>query len=241
MATSTLAPPRARTTSLYPHAHWYFLAAIVVTWIGFSHTYFMVLRTEPLLHHLHGALMAGWIVMLAVQSLLYRQGKLALHRKIGRAGVYGLLPAIVVCGCFMVHSMLQASSLPAPIVTQLAFEDLAELLTLPILVALAIVYARDVELHARYMSSTVVFFLPPAIARGLFIFPFMHSFPRNLLVALAIGSLIYVVLIADDARRGRIRAPYLIAGGLYTASGMLSYLVVHWAWWISLTHAIAAI
>lgn len=80
MATATLARPGTRPGVLYPHAHWYFLVAMASTWLGFSRSYFGVIRTEPLLHHVHGALMGGWIALLVVQPLLYQRGRIKLHR-----------------------------------------------------------------------------------------------------------------------------------------------------------------
>ena len=69
---------------LYPYAHWYFLAATAFTWLCFSRSYFAVVRTEPLLHHIHGALMGGWIGLLSVQPLLHQRGHIRLHRTLGR-------------------------------------------------------------------------------------------------------------------------------------------------------------
>ena len=84
MATATALPNRTKPGLLYPRAQWYFLLAIGITWLGFSRTYFAVARTEPLLHHIHGALMGGWIGLLVIQPMHYQRGKLQLHRALGR-------------------------------------------------------------------------------------------------------------------------------------------------------------
>src|ERR1700712_3279419 len=121
MATATALPNRIKSDVLYPHAQWYFLLAMSITWVGFSHTYFAVVRTEPLLHHIHGALMGGWIALLIVQPMLYQRGRLQLHRTLGRWGVYLLMPAIVVCGFFMDRRMLRLHNAPPSVIDQLAF------------------------------------------------------------------------------------------------------------------------
>ena len=95
-----------------------------ITWLGFSRTYFSVVRTEPLLHHIHGAVMGGWIALLIVQPILYQQGRLQLHRTLGRWGVYLLMPAIVVCGVLMDRRMLRTHNAPPFVIDQLAFLDL---------------------------------------------------------------------------------------------------------------------
>ena len=70
MVTATARLNRTKSGVLYPHAQWYFLLALGITWLGFSRTYFAVVRTEPLLHHIHGALMGGWILLLVIQPML---------------------------------------------------------------------------------------------------------------------------------------------------------------------------
>ena len=40
MATSTALLSKTRAGPLYPHAQWYFLLAMGITWLGFSRTYF---------------------------------------------------------------------------------------------------------------------------------------------------------------------------------------------------------
>src|ERR1700761_5147048 len=107
MAIAVLSSPKIRSGVVYPHAQWYFLLAIVVTWVGFAQSYFAVIRTEPLLHHIHGALMGGWIVLLIVQPILYQRGQLRLHRTLGRWGAFLLIPLIVVVGVLVVHRMLR--------------------------------------------------------------------------------------------------------------------------------------
>lgn len=94
MASLTTTLNRTKPSVLYLHAQWYFLLAMGITWLGFSRTYVAVVRTEPLLHHIHGALMSGWIALLVVQPMLYQRGIFQLHRTLGRWGVYLLMPAI---------------------------------------------------------------------------------------------------------------------------------------------------
>ena len=91
---------------LYPNASIYFFLALIVTWIGFSHSYFMRITELSIYHHLHGAIAGGWILVLMIQPILYKQGKLALHRKIGRAASVTLFPLLLIGGLKMIHLML---------------------------------------------------------------------------------------------------------------------------------------
>jgi hypothetical protein len=236
MASATTLPKTNLPTSttprvLYPHAQWYFLLAMAITWLGFSRTYFAVIRTEPLLHHVHGALMGGWIALLVIQPMLYQRGHLQLHRRLGRWGVYLLVPAIVVCGFFMDRRMIRMQDVPPSIMDQLAFTDMALLILFPALVILSIYNARDVQLHARYIVCTVLLFMPPALSRALSFIPSIRSFQASVNIAWAIVDLVLIVLIADDKRRGRIWAPYPLALATFTVLALSANYAKDWAWW----------
>jgi hypothetical protein len=238
MASATL-PSRTKQPVLYPHAQWYFFLAIAITWLGFSRTYFIVIAGEPLIHHIHGALMGGWIALLILQPILYQRGKLQLHRTLGRWGAYILVPGIVVCGFLMVHRMLALSTTPPFIIDQLAFLDLASLILFPALVILAICYGRNTDLHARYIVCTVLLIMPPALTRALFMIPSMRSFQVNVNTAEILVDLVLIVLIAGDWRRGKIHAPYPLALAVFTALTVASNFAKNWAWWHRLAGWIA--
>ena len=231
MASVTTTPNGIKTSVLYPYAQWYFLLAMVITWLGFSRTYFAVVSTEPLLHHIHGALMGGWIALLVVQPVLYQRGRLQLHRTLGRWGVYLLMPAIVLCGLLMDRRMLRTHNAPPSIIDQLAYLDLLSLLVFPALVILSIYYARNVQLHARYIVCTVLLLMPPALTRALFFLPSMHSFQVNVNTAEAIVDAVLMFLIVGDKRRGKIWVPYPLALGVFTLLAVTSNYAKNWAWW----------
>ena len=235
MATTSVLLNETRPGVLYPRAQWYFLLAMGITWVGFSHTYFAVVRDEPLLHHVHGALMGGWIALLIIQPVLYQRGRIHLHRTLGRWGVYLLVPAIVVCGFLMDRRMLRLHNAPPSVIDQLAFLDLMSLIEFPALVILSIYFARNVQLHARYIVCTVLLFMPPALTRALFIFPQMRSFhvAGNTAEALVIGVL--ALLIVGDRRKGKIWLPYPLAFTVFTALAIVSNDAKNWVWWRNLS------
>jgi hypothetical protein len=240
MATSTLPITRTRTGILYPHAHWYFLLAMATTWLGFSQTYFAVIRTQPLLHHVHGALMGGWIALLIVQPLLYQTGRMRLHRTLGRWGAFALVPAIVVVGFLMMRGTLISTQLPPNMVDHLTFLDFTSLILLPTFVGLAIYYGRNVDLHARYIACTVLLMMPPAIVRVMPVLPiFRRSFQSNVNMAMGLMCLILMVLLADDARKGRMRAPYMVALAATIVVAVTANFAKSWDWWHALTAVIA--
>ena len=245
MAASTTATFSARrpvrSDVLYPHAQWWFLLAIVITWVGFARSYFSVIRAEPLLHHIHGALMGSWIAMLIVQPILYQKRQMTLHRLIGRVGAFVWVPAIVACGLLMIRSMYRGTGLPLSVVDQLGFLDLCGLIQFAVFVALAVGYRRNVQLHARYIACTVVLLIPPALVRAMFILPFLRfSFTFNVNLAMALMDGVLLILIADDLRLGRVRAAYPVALAANTVVALAANFAHGWRWWHALTAWIAA-
>ena len=233
MATGVLSPPSTRQGVVYPHAQWYFLLAIVVTWVGFARSYFAVIRTQTVMHHIHGALMGGWIALLIVQPILYQRGQMKLHRTLGRWGAFVLIPAIVVVGVLMIRSMFRGTELPPFIVDHLAFIDVNAMIDIPLFVGMAIYTARDVQRHARWISCTVLVMVPAAIVRAMPILPiFRHSFVANVNMAMVLMSFIYVLLMVDDWRKaGRVYSPYPVALACTLVAGIGANFAVHWAWW----------
>lgn len=235
----TPSPSLRPRVPLYPYAQWYFLGAMVITWIGFSHSYFAVVTSEPLLHHIHGALMGGWIAILILQPWLYQRGYIQLHRRIGSWAVYLWTPALIVCGLLMDRRMLRLHNAPPRIIDQLAFLDLVSLALFVVFIALSTVNARNLQLHARYIVCTVLLLIPPALARALFIIPGMHSFRTNGNTAYALIDLVLLLLMMDDKRRGRLWPPYPLAFVAFTTMAWAGNYVREWGWWQSVASALA--
>lgn len=217
---------------LYPHAQYYFLAAIVVTWIGFSHTYFMRLGEVTIFHHIHGAVAGLWITTLIVQPILYQRGQMRLHRLVGKIAAYGLAPLMVVMTSIVMHLMLSGSTGVPPMVRYLlGYLDLWGFVQFPLFVYLAVHYRKDTALHARWIAGTVLLLLPPALIRALLMVPFLHPFPVKLLTGFGIIDLIVVLLMLDDRRYGKIRAPYPIMLAMFLVMQGTMLLAPGWAWW----------
>lgn len=239
MATSALTwfsgGQKTRPGVLYPHAQWWFALCLVMTWVGFSRSYFAQINTEPLLHHIHGALMGGWIATLILQPILYQQNRIKLHRTIGKWAVYLLIPAITVCAFLMVRNMFRTTHIPPFIVNHLAFLDVFGLLQLLAFIALAVVYARNIAIHARCITCTVLLLMPPALARATQLPGWHVPFAVHVNLAMGLMSFVLLVLIGDDWRKGKIYPVYPAALVLNTGIGIAANFANGWAWW----HALA--
>ncbi len=233
MEQTTLSPAANRRAMLYPNAPWYFALAVVVTWVGFSQSYFARLRETDVYHHLHGAFVGTWTVLLIVQPILYRQKKIQLHRRLGWAGTIMLVPGILLGGAKMMQMMIQGqATYPPGTVYQLSFIDATSLILFPLFLGLSLRYGRRLPLHARYMACTMLVVLPPAIGRLLFFIPWFDSFNKALNGSFVVVDCILLILIADDKRNhGRIWQSYPLALLLFGLLHIAMNYAGSWQWW----------
>jgi hypothetical protein len=224
--------PATKKFILYPHAQWYFALAILITWVGFSTSYFARLRTTDIYHHIHGATVGLWIMLLIVQPILYQRGKLALHRKLGWLATIVLVPSLILGGMKMLQMMMRSADAYPPGATYtLSFFDVFGMLIFVLFFGLSIYHAKNVHTHARYMVCTVLTILPPAITRALFFIPWFNSFSKTVNGSFVAIYIVLLILVWDDKRTGNIRAPYLVAIALFALLQAGMNYAGGWAWW----------
>jgi hypothetical protein len=224
-------PEQKVKKGFYPHAHWYFLLALLVIIIGFFRSYFLRMQQTDLWHHLHGMAALLWMLLLCIQPVLFNRAQLSWHRRLGKFSLL-LVPFLVVSACIMVHAMLNSTGqYPPGVVYQLSFLDFFYMLQLSLFYSLALVYRKKIHLHARYMSATVFIFLLPGLARALFLLPFITSFNASLNTSYLLVEICLLLLLRNDAKSGLIRTPYLLALVLFLLQHVLMFYVGEWHWW----------
>ena len=222
----------AKKFLLYPNAHWYFALAIITTWVGFSRSYFARFGQVTIYHHLHGATAGLWLALMVVQPILYKKGKLHLHRRLGWAASLTLVPLMVLGGLKMMQlGIVNQASYPPGTIYRLTFIDAYSLLQFILFYVLSIYNANRIHAHARYMACTVLTILPPAITRLLFFIPWFNNFDKTLNGSFVITELILLILIWDDKRSGKFRAPYLVALSIFALLHFTMNFVNGWPWW----------
>ena len=199
-----------RTMPLYPRAVFWFVLLLLTALLGFSGTYFMRLAENNLVRHLHAATAFAWLLLLIAQAWLMRRRNFALHRKLGRSSL-ALAPLFVVTGLFLVQDMLaRPGPFIKPYAERLAFVDLVTLAWFAAAYLLALRHRRETPLHARYLASTALLVLPPALVRavGMFV-PGVTSFDMAFHLGTFVAEALVVGLMVHDLRsEGRVRPPY---------------------------------
>jgi hypothetical protein len=168
------------------------------------------------IHHIHGALMVSWMVMLIIQPYLIIKNNYKTHRLIGKIS-YFTAPLVFI-------SMILITKLNyLKMVHVMPFKDAAAWQSLNIITplnfllfySLAIIHKKDVFKHKRYMIGTV-FTIFGAISSRLLIIIFEPSLAFNaFFISEYFGISIIALLLLNDIRKKVNPIPYtIIAAGL---------------------------
>jgi hypothetical protein len=210
---------RAGTTS-YQHAHYYFLAALLVTIAGFWPSFFSRPGDVDAWHSIHGISATLWIIALITQSWLMSRGLVRWHRRVAVAALL-VLPVLVTSALYMVRLVLTNKRVPFP-PAMLAFIDLPSVVFLVVLVILALSNLRTPAAHKRFMSATVLLALPPALTRlyARVLFPGIgpaHAFQASLVTV----ELILLALLFSDWQAHERRLAYPLSLAFFVAVHVL--------------------
>ena len=125
---------------------------------------------------------------------------------------------------------------------RLAFVDITTIVYFAIAYGLAIYYRKNLQLHARYMASTAILVLPPALARALAsLAPGINSFEAAFHCSFAMSALIVVALIMHDIRSGKMRPPYFALLALLLLQEASFQVIPSIGWWNDLSARIGSL
>ncbi|HEV2082419.1 MAG TPA: hypothetical protein VGR32_08180 [Brevundimonas sp.] len=185
--------------------------------------------------HVHAVLFYGWIVLLTTQVFLVRRGNLAMHRRLGWAGL-ALAVAMVGVGAWMAVTMagwhLERGSdrglgfLPVP---------LMDLVIFSVLIGWAAFSRRDASTHKRLMLLGTTQLLGAGFGRmDLYAMPPTPWAPQVQMFVNLYGALWVIMALAiafDVATRGRPHRVWLIAVPFTVAAQFVAASLLVWPGW----------
>jgi hypothetical protein len=221
------------------------LVVLGSTFIGFAPTYYLRFMgppphpVEPLipLVFVHGMVFSAWVLLFVAQTALVAKGDLAVHRKLGLAGV-GLLglmiPLAIAVGVGGIHRPLTAF----PGIDPLSWAAVP-LLDVPLFTGLiggALLNRKRPQVHKRLMLCAMVDMMRPSLGRVLPAF----GFGPNL--ALTLPLLFLLPLILWDLKTRRRVEPATLWGSLAVVAVSIGTLLV-WETpaWLGLARLLAGI
>jgi len=195
----------------------------LVAWV-FARTYYFKLwfgtPALPVLLHAHGAIMSGWVVLLAAQSGLVAVNRVRWHRRLGVFGACWAVLVVVMGSVTTVHaaaSAVEAGKESAPMLVVIMGLEVLQMLFFGTFVALAIVWRRRTDIHKRLMLMTIACMLPSVLAR------LPVSFMSNGVILLGLDAFVVGCIAIDAWRTGRVHPALAWAGGAFVAAFQIAF------------------
>jgi len=205
----------------YLGATFVFLA--LVAWV-FARTYYFKLwfgtPALPVLLHVHGAVMSGWVLLLAAQSGLIAAHRVQWHRRLGVFGACWAVLVVVMGSGTTVHAAaraVQGGKESAPMLVVIMGLEVLQMLFFATLVALAILWRRRADIHKRLMLMTIACMLPSVLAR------LPVSFMSNGVILIGLDAFVAACIALDAWRSGRIHPALAWAGGAFVAAFQIAF------------------
>src|SRR5690348_4857456 len=207
-----------------------FFALVIWT---FARTYYLKLLFAtpvlPVLLHLHGAVMTGWVGLLAVQSGLIAAPRVTWHRRLGVFGACWAVLVVLLGSITTLHAAarkVHAQSESAPILVVIAGLEVTQMLFFAGLVTSAILLRRRTDYHKRLMVLTVACMLPSVLAR------LPVDFMSNRLILAGLDLFVVGCIGIDALRHRRLHPAFAWGGGLFLAVFNIGFFLFMTPTWI---------
>jgi hypothetical protein len=192
--------------------------------------FFNTASLAPLVQ-VHGAVMTGWVVLLAAQSGLAGVGQIRWHRNLGWMGaVWALLVIVLGSATTLAASAREVHQHTrfAQIQVTVTGLELVQMILFAGLVVAAITLRRRPDYHKRLMLLTIACFLPSALAR------LPVDFIDNRLILWLVDALVLTCVGIDWWRKHRLHPAF--GWGAVLVLGMLhvAFYITQTQGWLSL-------
>jgi hypothetical protein len=183
----------------------------IIVHIGFGATYirhFPKFQGYNRVHHIHGALMASWVMLLVVQPVLIYSGRFSAHRFMGKL-TYAIAPLMIISMFFIARLNYQAGIGESTSAEVMAMQSITwmQIMLFVMFYSLAIYFRKNTYYHMRFMIGTGIIMIGPAIGRILFTY-----FPdaSDALIPLYIKTALAAALFFSDLIKRKNWLPYLM-------------------------------
>ncbi len=201
----------------FPKAHLWLIIPFLIAFTGFYFTYWSKFSEARFTQHLHGLSATAWFVLIIIQPFLYQKAKMNLHRILGIIGLF-IAGGVVFSAMQVIPNNLTLENISENLRYSFIFADFVFVFGFSYSVIMAIINKKDIDIHARYMISTVFWVMLPALSRLIY-FPLLISYgfptPITFLQCFYIaGGIILLVLgiliLLDFLKEKKFYRPYLL-------------------------------
>lgn len=230
--------PRRHRRHLYLGASFIFLALVVWT---FARTFylrpFFGLPPLPSLLHVHGAVMSGWVALLAAQTTLIAAHRVQWHRRLGVFGAGWAALIVIIGSVTTLHAAareVRAHTDFAAAQVTITSLDMLQMLFFAGYVAIAVWQRRRPDVHKRLMLLTIACMLPDALARLPINF-MTHATETELNLRIMVGLDVFVLTCVglDTLWHRRLHPAFAWGASLFVGAFHMALYVTQTPAWIA--------
>lgn len=155
----------------YKHVHLWLLIPFSIAVLGFMHSYYLNFLNVSFGNHIHGITATIWFIFVVIQPYLATHGQIKRHKVIGRIGTF-LAGAVFASAMVMIPENIRfAQNDINPVVAPdyflygVSLFDFVAIIGFGVSVVIGVIRSKDIDEHAIWMISTVLWALMPALAR----------------------------------------------------------------------------
>jgi hypothetical protein len=186
----------------------------IIVHIGFHATYikhFPEFTGFSWIHHIHGALMGSWVILLVLQPILIYKRRFTVHRFFGKL-TYAIAPFLIISMILVAKQNYQTGVLKKASVDVMAIQSITwmQLFMFVLFYSLAIYYRKFTYKHMRFIIGTAIIMIGPPINRILISY-FPDIGAANILpIVLYLKTALVAALFLSDFAKKKNWTPYLI-------------------------------
>ncbi|MBK6365614.1 MAG: hypothetical protein IPL63_09520 [Saprospiraceae bacterium] len=190
------------------------ILVFLIVHIGFHATYikhFPEFTEFSWIHHIHGALMGSWVILLVLQPVLIYKRRFTVHRFFGKL-TYVIAPLIIISMFLVAKQNYQTGILEKASIDVMANQSITwmQLFMFVFFYSLAVYYRKFTYKHMRFIIGTAILMIGPPLNRILFIY-FPEIGVANILpIVLYVKTAIIAVLFLSDFVKNKNWTSYLI-------------------------------
>jgi len=211
---------------------------LAIVFVGFMRTFYLsAYFGRPALSTLrvvHGTAFTSWVVLFAIQTSLIAMGRRDIHRRLGYAGALLATLMIPLGLTLAIASAREGRGPPGLAPLEFLIIPVFDMLVFAPLVAAAVYYRRQSEMHKRLMLIATLSLISAALAR-------VTGSPGagGPLVFFGVVDLLIVTgAIYDRRTRGHVHPAYKWGGGFVVGSQVLRLALLKSALWMAVAQAL---
>ncbi|MDR9416213.1 MAG: hypothetical protein RI564_08010 [Gracilimonas sp.] len=160
----------------YKNLHMWLLIPFSIAVLGFMRSYYLNFTSASWGNHIHGISATFWFMFVIIQPYLATHGQLKNHRLYGKIGMF-LAGAVFASALVMIPENIRFAQTdidswiaPDFFLYGVSFFDVVSISGFGLSVIMAVIKSKQIDEHAIWMISTVLWALMPALARFGLIF-----------------------------------------------------------------------